>query len=179
MAGSGVAITSVVAVKLLTVAPAPRVRFIVLVKLKGELKEAINRLVVSLKFPLDVITGVKVSMSTPSVPVKLSRLSLLVKGGMLDPTVPEMAISNKRLLPVGAVKPGSVAVTVKVAFVVPVFVAVVKLNSRNAKLAVPGKLSHALSPVVTMLAFAPDAATSAPQTKAMTDTIARTVIVAP
>ena len=100
--------------------------------------------------------------------VKLTRLALLVP---LVPTDQEMVVSNNRLLPVGAVKLSLDSIVTVRGMVVDGFVWL-PVNCKVAKLAVPGAFD-------TRAAFAPDAATTAPQTKAMTDTITRWVMVAP
>ena len=144
--------------------PSPKVISISWTNSKGAPKDATNRLAVSVKLPLDLIFGFCCSVSpateqgvtlTPGSKqlVTLSRLPLLA-----SLTEPEMVVSNKRLLPVGAVNCAPEKGKENVSSVVVPFVTVTGVCI-VAKLAVPG-----------MFVVMADAATTEPQATARTKT---------
>ena len=162
---SGLGVRSVVRVRLTV--PSPKVITSSWTNSKsGPPKDATNRLAVSLKLPLDVIFGFCCSVS-PAIEqgarlwpgskqvVTLSRLPLLA-----SLTEPEMVVSNKRLLPVGAVKIPPVRGIENVWSVVVPF-PTVSMVCIVAKLAVPG----------TFVVVEADAATTEPQARARTSNV--------
>jgi hypothetical protein len=173
--GSGV-VTPVVEVKFKLVPDVRVMRIVVVSEYGAAIVVIVWGALVLVKGPTNVITGLKVvlkgwSETSETKKVKVSALALLV-----SLTEPVTLVSNKRLGDgIGELKSIGNKFNVVVSVALPTFIAV-KLVTTLAKLAVPGELDVVVSPVIIMhedpeqvVAFAPDAVTSAPQTKAPTN----------